>query len=69
MNVLSSLKRGVKSLFSLERECVQRERERDFYIGNFLVRIHFIIEMIWWTGLAPWELESLCLCSPISTFL
>ena len=21
------------------------------------VRIHFIIEMIWWTGLAPWEFE------------
>jgi len=23
-----------------------------------MVRIHFIIEMIWWTGLAPRELES-----------
>ena len=22
-----------------------------------LVRIHFIIVMIWWTGLAPWECE------------
>jgi len=20
-----------------------------------LVRIHFVIEMVWWTGLAPWE--------------
>jgi len=29
--------------------------EREFYIDNLLVRIHFIIEMIWWTGLAPWE--------------
>ena len=26
-------------------------------IDNLLVRIHFIIEMIRWTGLAPWELE------------
>jgi len=26
-------------------------------IDNLLVRIHFIIEMIWWTGLAPWEFE------------
>jgi len=27
--------------------------ERGFFIDNLLVRIHFIIEMIWWTGLAP----------------
>ena len=32
-------------------------RERDFFIDNLLVRIHFIIEMIWGTGLAPWEFE------------
>ena len=31
--------------------------ERDFYVDNLLVRIHFIIEMIRWTGLAPWEFE------------
>ena len=31
--------------------------ERDLFIDNFLVRIHFIIEMIQWTGLAPWEFE------------
>ena len=31
-------------------------RERKV-IDNLLVRIHFIIEMIWWTGLAPWEFE------------
>ena len=31
--------------------------ERDFFSDNLLVRIHFIIEMIWWTGLAPWEFE------------
>jgi len=27
--------------------------ERDFFINNLLVRIHFIIVMIRWTGLAP----------------
>ena len=31
--------------------------EREFFIDNLLVRIHFIVEMIWWTGLAPWEFE------------
>ena len=31
------------------------ESERHFVIDNLLVRIHFIIDMIWWTGLAPWE--------------
>jgi len=33
------------------------EREREFFIDNLLVRIHFIIVMIRWTGLAPWEFE------------
>ena len=32
-------------------------REREFFIDNQLVRIHFIILMIRWTGLAPWEYE------------
>jgi len=27
--------------------------EREFFIENLLVRIHFIIVMIRWTGLAP----------------
>jgi len=31
------------------------EREREFYIDSLLVRIHFIIVMIRWSGLAPWE--------------
>ena len=35
----------------------EREREREFFIDNLLVRIHFIIMMIRWTGLAPWEFE------------
>jgi len=29
--------------------------EREFFIDNLLVRIHYIIVMIKWTGLAPWE--------------
>jgi len=33
--------------------------EREFCIDNLLVRIHYmyIIVMIKWTGLAPWEFE------------
>jgi len=31
---------------------------REFFIDNLLVRIHFIIVMIRWTGLAPWSLSS-----------
>ena len=30
---------------------------REFFIDNLLVQIHFIIVMIRWTGLAPWEFE------------
>ena len=32
-------------------------KEREFFIDNLLVRIHYIIVMIKWTGLAPWEFE------------
>ena len=35
-------------------------REREFFIDNLLVRIHVIIVMIRWTGLAPWEFEREC---------
>ena len=31
--------------------------QREFFIDNLLVRSHFIIVMIRWTGLASWELE------------
>ena len=31
--------------------------KREFFIDNLLVRIHFIIVMIRWTGLAPWAFE------------
>ena len=41
----------------------------DFFMDNLLVRIHFIIAMIRWTGLAPWELEFPFPGSLTSTFL
>ena len=44
-------------------------REKEFFIDNLLVRIHFIIEMVWRTGLAPWEFERPFPGSLISTFL
>ena len=31
--------------------------EREFFIDSLLVRVHFSIVMIRWTGLAPWESE------------
>ena len=33
------------------------KQEREFFIDNLLVRIHFIIVMTRWTGLTPWEFE------------
>ena len=39
----------------------------EFFIDNLLVRIHFIIDIIWWTGLAPWGVEFPVPCSLIST--
>ena len=43
--------------------------EREFFIDNLLVRIHFIVEMIRWTGLAPWEFEFPFPGSLLYTFL
>jgi len=36
---------------------VRGQREREFFIHNLLVRIHFINVMIRRTGLAPWEFD------------
>ena len=44
-------------------------QEREFFIDNLLVRIHFIIVMVRWTGLAPWEFEFPFPGSLTSTFL
>jgi len=35
-------------------------KDADLLIDNLLVRIHFIIVMIRWTGLAPWEFRPTC---------
>ena len=43
--------------------------EREFFIGNLQVRILLIIEMIWWTGLTPWEFKLPFPGSLIFTFL
>ena len=43
--------------------------EKKFLIDNLLVRIHFVIVMIRWTGLAPWEFELPFPGSLTSTFL
>ena len=44
-------------------------RENEFFTDNLLVRIHFIIVMIWLNGLAPWEFEFSFPGGRISTFL
>ena len=41
----------------------------EFFTDNLLVRIHFTIEMIWWTGLASWVFEFPFPGSLTSTFL
>ena len=52
-------------------ECLARADlgGREFFIDNLLVRVHCIIVKIWWTGLAPRELEFPFPGSLISTFL
>ena len=36
---------------------ITRSTRQRFLIDNLLVRIHVIIVMIGWTGLAPWEFD------------
>jgi hypothetical protein len=43
--------------------------EKESLIDNLPVRIHFIIVVLWWTGLAPWEFEFSFPGSLISAFL
>ena len=43
--------------------------QKEFFIDNLLVQIHYIIVMIEWTGLAPWEFEYPFPGSLTSTFL
>ena len=61
---------GRTGLSRTSRPCFAWEvLERDFSIDNLLVRIHVIIVMIRWTGLAPWEFEFPFSGSRTSTFL
>ena len=48
---------------------VETPPEREFFIDNLLVRIHFIIVVIWWTGFAPWDFGFPFPGSQISTVL
>ena len=43
--------------------------EKKICVDNLLIRIRFIIVMIYWTGLAPWEFEFSFPGSFISAFL
>ena len=47
----------------------RRKKEREFFNDNLLARIYFIILMIRWTGLAPWEFGFHFPSSLTSTFL
>ena len=46
-----------------------RGRKIDLFIDNLLVRIHFIIVMMRWSGLAPWGFKLPFTGSLTSTFL
>ena len=49
--------------------CIAVGIEKEFLIDHLLVRNHFIIVMIRWTGFAPWEFEFPFPCSLASTLL
>ena len=50
-------------------ESIPNPEEKEFFVENLLVRIHFIIVKVRWTGLAPWEFEFPFPGSLTSTFL
>ena len=43
-------------------------KDGEFFVDNLMVRIHYIIVMMRWTGLAPWEFEFPFLGSLTSDF-
>jgi len=55
--LLPLVPRNSACLSTLVRRAPASEREGEFFIENLLVRIHLIIVMMRWTGLAPWEFE------------
>jgi len=60
---------GFEFRFRVPKGAERARTEREFFIDNPLVRIHFIIVMIRWTGLAPWEFEFSFRGSLASAFL
>ena len=59
----------VNKELSLEPLCLCSTDTVDIFIDNLLVQIHSIIEIIWWTGLAPWVFGFPFSGSLTSTFL
>ena len=57
LSLARSLARSRARSLSLSHTHDLHTRDREFFIGNLLVRIHCNIVMIRWTGLAPWEFE------------
>jgi hypothetical protein len=55
--------------YVLDEPASEQEVEKDFFIENLLICIHFTIEMIWWTGLVPWKFEFPLPGSLLSAFL
>jgi len=53
----------------MRETCFQVVGKREFGFDNLLVRIHFIIVMTGWTGLAPCEFEFLFPSQLTSTLL
>ena len=66
--MLSSMLSLIKTL-PAERPAQVPRVQREFILDNLLVRIHCIIVMIRWTGLAPWEFEFTFPGRLTSTFL
>ena len=58
-----------KAAFTLGANSSTHPDKKQFLIDNLLVRTDLIFEMIWWTGLAPWECEVPFAGSLTSTFL
>ena len=54
---ISLSRRKVRKLHRVSEAGVEHQERREFFIDTLLVRIHFIIVMIRWTGLASWEFE------------
>jgi len=69
--MLDSMEEQRRSIENLKKENhkLREVRTRELSIDNLLVRIHFIIVMIRWTGFAPWEFEFPFPGSLTSTFL